>query len=458
MSAPADTAVPEQAPAPGPALTWTLSGLLRTGGTAALVIALAQFLLAGVHVDNDLQRFGLMLLQTGLFTGGAFVLQRFLHDTGSARLLLGVSLMSVVAGFAVLGAMLYSAFPLDAVTVPVDRGWPLPLAPSKLDALPTLVQWQAGSAVETLVATVAAALVLLPTARFGFAVLARGSAQRLTALTALACLTLLVPTRDPVLTGLLAAATLLVLIAAQRGTVARDPALATLEGRFARAVPFLPVGVMIVRTLVLHEVDAGFVLPLALAVWFAVRSVLVASSATSRFATPGYALGTVSTAIAAAALSVCLEPALDTASLAVMMLVASLGTLELRRHVAPTQAVRTIDGLALLLAALLLGSASTLGNVLRYSGLWFAVATLPLIGFAACTRRSVLVVLLSCLFGWQSIVAIEHLLDILDDHGWQSLTGVGLVAIAGAGWIERRRAARRGAGVAVSERTPSLRK
>jgi len=429
----------DEAPPPGPAVTWTLTGLLRTGGTAALVIALAQFLLIGVHVDNDLQRFGLLLSQTGLFTGCAFMLQRFLQDTRSARLLLGVALVSVVAGFAVLGAMLYATFPLDGGPVPVDGSGSWPDASSSVDGLATFTQWQAGSAIETLIAAAVATLVLLPTARFGFAVLARDSAGRLTTLTALASLALLVPVRDPLLTGLIAAVTLLAVAAAQRGMADRDPTLTTAEGRFARAIPFLPAGVVIARTVLLYEVDAGLVLPLALAAWFVMRNALMAPSRSARFQDAGYAVGVIVIAVAAVSLLVCLEPLLDTASIALMTLVTCLGAFELRRHVATTPTVRRFDTAALLLAALLLSSITVVSSALRFPEIWVILATLPLIGFAAATRRPVIAVLLTCLMGWQSLMVVEHLLALLTGHGWQSLVGVGLVAIVSAGWIERRR-------------------
>jgi|GEM_PF-3415342 len=444
-AAPQETSWPEHPPELPAAWTWgwtqgwTLIGLLRTGGTAALVAALAQFLLIGVNVDNDLQRFGLLLLQTGLFTGGAFVLQRVLQDTKSARLLIGVSLVSVVAGFAVLGAMFHATFALDGTSLPMDDGALWSRVPLSADALPAITQWRTGSAVQTLLAALAAALVLLPTARFGFAVLARNSAQRLTVLTAMASLTLLVPVRDPMLMGLLAAATLLGVSAAQRGMADRDPALATAEGRFARAIPFLPVGIVIARSVLLHEIDASLVLTLALAAWWLVRTGLAASSPSAWFQSTGYAVGMVAIATAAVTLSVMLEPVLDSVSLVLMTLIGSLGTLELRRHASAIRAVSRLDAVALLLAGLMLGALTTVGSALQFPDAWLIAATLPLVGYAALTRRPVLVGLLLLLVGWQSLVMVEHLLTLLHGRGWQSLIGLGLVAIASAGWMERRR-------------------
>ena len=91
----------------------TLAGAMRVIGGGSLLLGLASYLLAGVSVENDLQRFLLLLVQTGVFAVGAFTLQRLMNDGHGARLLLGIALMSVPAGFAVLGAMIYGWMPLD---------------------------------------------------------------------------------------------------------------------------------------------------------------------------------------------------------------------------------------------------------------------------------------------------------------------------------------------------------
>ena len=122
----------------------SLADALRPVGAALLVTSASRFLLAGVEVDRDLRRFALLLGQTALLTGAGFAVARLFDDARGARLLFALALLSVPAGFAVLGAMAYSLAPIDPASLPAPSSWPTEGAgPPDARDLPAFARWRA---------------------------------------------------------------------------------------------------------------------------------------------------------------------------------------------------------------------------------------------------------------------------------------------------------------------------
>jgi|GEM_PF-2757160 len=359
--------------------TLTVAGTLRALGGGTLVLGLINFLMTGVDVQNDLQRFLLLLLQTSVFTIGAFTLQRVLSDMRGARLLLGVALLSVPAGFAVLGAMLYGWIPLDNAQWLNTDGFL-----RRGTSYPGFAHWQATRGSELLLASAAALVALLPTTWFAVAVMARKASPWLVPAFVVSCSLLLVPVRDPVLISVMIIAGLVGLFAllARRGK--GQPELATLEGRFVQLALFAPLLILAMRSLVMYPPSAALNFSLSLAVFALARWSMTTLNTSSRLHYLLYPVG------AFAALSVAINSAWWISGSSLLVLVSHLLT--------------------------------------------------PLIIFlCAVFDKRFLIALLSLIaigdeFQWIARDLMSHVLD----HGWQILVVVGLASVVAAAVIDRR--------------------
>ena len=418
--------------------TLTVAGTLRALGGGTLVLGLINFLMTGVDVQNDLQRFLLLLLQTSVFTIGAFTLQRVLSDMRGARLLLGVALLSVPAGFAVLGAMLYGWIPLDNAQWLNTDGFL-----RRGTSYPGFAHWQATRGSELLLASAAALVALLPTTWFAVAVMARKASPWLVPAFVVSCSLLLVPVRDPVLISVMIIAGLVGLFAllARRGK--GQPELATLEGRFVQLALFAPLLILAMRSLVMYPPSAALNFSLSLAVFALARWSMTTLNTSSRLHYLLYPVG------AFAALSVAINSAWwisgfnDMWTLALATLVGAPLLRSLRSCTTSIRMPFIIEGLAATLALVNWAVASILLFPLTMeSSLLVLVSHLltPLIIFlCAVFDKRFLIALLSLIaigdeFQWIARDLMSHVLD----HGWQILVVVGLASVIAAAVIDRR--------------------
>lgn len=233
----------------------TLSECLRVLGAGIVLASLSLYLMQGWHDGNDVSRYLLLLMQTGLLATAGFAMSHGLKEARGARVFFGLALVSIPANFAILGALLYSMFQWDA----------------GLAVYPAFADWR----IEGLAATAAtlggALLVLLPMSAFCFAVMARRSARRLAVHFAALNLLLLFPVRTSLVTGTLALLGIGYTARAVRRMLDADPALRTAEGRFALAALYLPMAIMLVRGLYFYEIDSVLVALLAMAAFVAIR-------------------------------------------------------------------------------------------------------------------------------------------------------------------------------------------
>ena len=400
--------------------------------------SLSRFLLAGVEVDDDLHRFALLLGQTALLTGAGFAVARLFDDARGARLLFALALLSVPAGAAVLGAMLYSIAPLDPATPPVSTFWPSG-GTGSLDArdLPAFARWHVASLRETLLAAGAALAVPIPTAFFALAVLARGAALRIGAAFLLACAFLLVPVRDPSWTGLLVLGSGIVAALALRGLPKDDPALRTAEARFARLLPFVPALLIAARTIVADAPDAAFVATCGVALLLPARASMRAAGAASSRSTVLFPIGAIGATLVGTAVPglAAGAPSYELAGLAGFV-AAGAAVLELERHVRQGPVTRLVEGawsLALLgylvlwalvdglgaNAAPIVAAASAVVAPSLWRGRPWLTAT------AALVVATGLAEVASSVLGWMA------------EHGWQSLVALGLAAVVAASVVQR---------------------
>ncbi len=224
----------------GSLLSYTgLSRLLRLIGAVILIVTIYIFLFQGWHTGNDIERYTIMLAQTLILTFAGFSCNCWLNENKSARLFLGLALFSVPVNFAILGGLLYSQMQWDA----------------SLSTYPDFANWMSDSLQMVWVTILASSLLLAPAIFIEFRVLARKSAIRLSLLLLLGCVAILIPVRGvESVSGILIFLTIIML--QQLGMRLRyDTSLRTLEGRFARAMLFFPLGIIIGRTAYLYTTD-----------------------------------------------------------------------------------------------------------------------------------------------------------------------------------------------------------
>ncbi len=233
----------------------TVSEALRIIGAAVLVASMSVFLLQGWNEGNDVSRYLLLLTQTGLLAAAGFAMSHGLKEPKGARMFFGLALVSIPANFTILGALLYSVFQWDI----------------GLTTYPDYASWRIEDAASIGVTLAGALIVLIPVAFFCFAVMARHSSKALSlhflALNAL----LLLPIRGSILAGSVALAGVVYALYVVGRLLRQDGALKTGEGRFALNALFIPLGIILFRSMYFYNVDSLMVATVAFVLYLAAR-------------------------------------------------------------------------------------------------------------------------------------------------------------------------------------------
>ncbi len=227
--------------------------LLRTLGAAALVIAIYSFLVQGWQNGNDVLRYLLLLAHTGALAAIGLASGHWLKESKGARLLLSLALVAVPANFAILGAFIFSQ------------------TAAKLGDYPHYVAWHVDSLQSALLTTGGALLILTPVVLLGFSVLARSLSKNLSLLFLISNAALLLPLRDPQLIGLLGLALCAITLILNRSTATQHSAAKTQEGVTALALQFLPLAVLMGRSLWLYSADFFLMSALSVSVFLILR-------------------------------------------------------------------------------------------------------------------------------------------------------------------------------------------
>ncbi len=277
-----DREVMRDDPSPPPSPRYTVDGImaslrnvasvsevLRIIGAAVIVASMSLFLLQGWSEGNDISRYLKLLAQTGLLGLGGLALSHGLKEAKGARIFFGLALVSVPANFTILGALIYSVLQLDG----------------GLTAVPGFATWQLGEAANIGLTVAGAFAVLVPVTLFCFAIMARHSARALTLHFVALNLLLLVPVRMSVLAGGIALLGTFYAAWALRRMLRHDAALKTPEGRFSLTALFIPLGIVLFRSLYFYEVEALTIAMLSATVYFALRQVSLFPDRNPRVAT-----------------------------------------------------------------------------------------------------------------------------------------------------------------------------
>lgn len=246
----------------------TLSEALRMLGAAVLVTSMSVFLLKSWDQGNDIGRYLMLLAQTGLLTAAGFAMSHGLRETRGARIFFGLALVSIPANFTILGALVFSVFSWDIA--PVD--------------VPHYALWQIGSLAGTGVTFAGALLALIPVTLFCFAILARQSSKALSLHFLLLNALLLLPIRGSMAAGTIALIGVAYALFVISKVTARDRSLKTGEGKFALATLFIPVGIILFRSMYFYQVDSLMIAMVSMSLFLAARQVSLFPDRSARIA------------------------------------------------------------------------------------------------------------------------------------------------------------------------------
>lgn len=221
----------------------SLTSMLRISGAVAVLISMSMFLLQGWSENNDFERFCIMLAQTGLLGMAGLAMAKLLKEAKGARLFFGLSLTSVTANFTTLAALIYSVFSWDQLA----------------GDYASFALWQASSGGAALLSVGIALVVLVPLSWLAFSILARPMAVSLTKWYIGMNLLMLIPVRELVyIMPMVAIAVALLLNKSflSKSALANNFSWNTAEGRYAQLILVLPLGIMIVRSLMSYNIAA----------------------------------------------------------------------------------------------------------------------------------------------------------------------------------------------------------
>jgi hypothetical protein len=246
----------------------TLSEALRLLGASVLLASMSVFLLQGWNEGNDISRYLLLLTQTGLLAAAGFAMSHGLKEAKGARIFFGLALVSIPANFTILGALLYSVFQWDG----------------GLTTYPGYATWQIENIASTGATLGGAMVVLLPVTLFCFAIMARHSAKSLSLHFLVLNALLLLPIRSSMAAGAIALLGILYALFIVGKLAARDRSLKTGEGKFALVTLFIPLGIILFRSMYFYQVDSLMVAMVSLALFLSARQVSLFPDRSTRLA------------------------------------------------------------------------------------------------------------------------------------------------------------------------------
>ena len=399
----------------------TLSEALRILGAGVILASMSVFLLQGWNDGNDIRRYLLLLTQTGLLAAAGFAMSHLVQETKGARLFFGLALVSIPANFTILGALLYSVFQWDG----------------GLTTYPGYADWRIEDVTNIGITMGAAMLVLVPVAMFCFAIMARHSTKPLSlhflALNAL----LLLPIRSSVIAGSVA----LMGVAYALFVIARltreNPALKTGEGRFALATLFIPLGIMLFRSMYFYQVDSLMIAMLSMALFLAARQV---AQFPGRNAGLAFGLELVSWPLAlviASALTDALSGPLTGGALAAVFsgTYAALG-LDIMRRTRSSMLRKVVGGSIAVAVALSFTLTVSLAPTAWNALLCIAAGTLLLL-WGAAGRKPLTAVAGLVTAGSGVLIGFDAIMRLVMTSSWIELAIFGAAAIALGSILER---------------------
>ena len=399
----------------------SMSDLVRLGGVAALVLSMFLFLVDGASIVNDTQRYFSMLLLTGLLGAGGLMLALILKEQRGARAFFGLALLSVPVNFTVLGALVYSVFSLDNVTTDY----------------PQLAEWTLTSVASLGATALLSTVALVPVTVFAMSVLARENRGWLS-ISLLACSTLLLlPIRDTMLIVPIVGIAVVVLLYLLNKQSAESISLKTAGGRYVRTLLFLPVGIMLIRSVWLYEISALALAVVSMTVFVLLRHLSMRLNRQSILSKSVHLLIMLAGFTTAAYATVAADVLLPSN---VLILVFGALYMALMLHF-DRREMNTKFDVVLCVGWFLISASAIIWHDLFFSGL-FALAIGSLMSVAlivvALIKRQHVQFWIGCLtFGVLMLLNVSMLVDLVSGAGWIGLAAMGACAIVLASVIDR---------------------
>jgi len=234
----------------------SLSQILRAFGACAVIASMSLFMLQGWSEGNDITRYLKLLGQTGLLTGVGLLLSFVIKEYKGARIFFGLSLISVVANFTILGALTYSMTQWDRLVTDY----------------PDMMKWVAIDPSTFAMVFVGAVALLAVVTRFSFSIFARHISGPLTISFLGMCSLLLLPVRSSMIVCALAGVSFWIAARVVKRLRANEKLVMTLEAKAAMAMLFLPALIMVARAVTLYKIDEVMVASLCGLIYLALRT------------------------------------------------------------------------------------------------------------------------------------------------------------------------------------------
>ena len=244
-----------------------ISNILRVAGGGFTVAAILIFLFQRWEEASDLYRYAMIFGETLTLAVLGFATSHWLKDQKSARVFLGLSLVSTSAVFTILAAMIHS----QVQWLPVAAELP-DFAVWALDSMDSIMPLLAGSFI-----------VLGAQSLFTLSVLARPVARNLSLLLMINIGLLLLPIRDMGVTTLMVLPALLFGFRYLNMLRRSTPAMRTGEGTMAGLLVLLPLFIMIGRGASLYAQGPVAIGSLALLAYLLLRQIAQSITQTMRF-------------------------------------------------------------------------------------------------------------------------------------------------------------------------------
>ena len=399
----------------------TLSEALRILGAAVLVASMSVFLLQGWNEGNDINRYLLLLAQTGLLSAAGFAMSHGLKETKGARIFFGLALISIPANFTILGALLYSVFQWDA----------------GLANYPAYAHWEIESLAGTGLTFGGALLVLVPVTLFCFAIMARQSSKSLTLHFLLLNALLLLPIRGSLIAGSIGLAGVVYALFVLGRLSQRDRSLKTGEGKFALATLFIPIGIILFRSMYFYQVDSLMVAMVALAVFLAARQVSLFPDRSQRLATLLEAFSMPVALVVAVAMTDAFAPMLaDGLAAPMFATIYALLSLDIVRRT-NSQVLMRVIGMTISISTMLSFSLSLVSEPSAITALLCLGAGVLLVLSGSAMRKHFTTFCGLATLAAAVLFGFEPVFDLIMDSSWIDLALFGATAIALGSVIER---------------------
>jgi hypothetical protein len=399
----------------------TLSEALRILGAGVILASMSVFLLQGWSQGNDISRYLLLLAQTGLLAAAGFAMSHIVKETKGARLFFGLALVSIPANFTILGALLYSVFQWDG----------------GLTAYPGYADWRIEDVASIGVTMGAAMFVLVPVTLFCFAIMARHSAKSLSlhflALNAL----LLLPIRSSMLAGTIALVGVLYALYVMSKLTKENRALKTGEGKFALATLFIPLGIILFRSMYFYQVDSLMIAMVGMVLFLSARQASLFPDRSARLAMVLELVSWPIAMIVAIALTDAFEPGIASALKAPLFATTyALLALDVIRRTG-SRALAKMIGISISIAVALSFTFSVAMTPTAMTALFSVAAGTMLLLWGAAARRLMTIIAGLVTLGAGVLFGFDAIVQLIITSSWVDLAIFGASAIALGSIIDR---------------------